>query len=166
MTTFAKYMVTAICFLALAGSPAQSLAHGLGWQQDFDPTITLNFVFADGEPLAYGEVSIFSPADPEFEYQKARSDQNGFFSFRPNQSGLWKFSAVDGQGHKTSGEISLIDEQIGASGRDTKVKAAAKSEAAASGSSVGPDTTSIVLGLSIILNVAWLALWRRRNSQV
>lgn len=164
MMTLGKCMAVAIWFLALVGVPSQALAHGLGWQQDFNPTITINFMFADGEPLAYGEVSIFSPDDSEFEYQKARSDQNGFFSFRPNQSGIWKFSAVDGQGHKTSGKIAITEEQIKVSGQDTQIRSAALS-AAASGSSVAPDTKSIVLGLSIILNIALFGLWWRRGSQ-
>lgn len=164
MTMFGKYLVVTIWFLALAGAPSQALAHGLGWQQDFNPTITLRFVFADGEPLAYGQVSIFSPDDPEFEYQKARSDQNGFFSFRPNQSGLWKFSAVDGQGHKTSGEITITAEQTGASVQKTLDPATAQSDVV-TGSSAGPGIKSVILGLSIILNLALLSLRRRRHPQ-
>ena len=160
MTASGKYMVVLAWLLTLAGGAPQALAHGLGWQQDFNPTITLNFVFADGEPLAYGEVSVFPPDDQEFEYQKARTDQNGFFSFRPNQSGVWRFSGVDGQGHKTSGQITVTEEQLNPSIPQVVVQADEVPR-----SSTGPDVKSIVLGLSIICNVALLALWRRRGPQ-
>lgn len=163
MTLPGKCMAIAILFPALAGIASQAMAHGLSWQQDFNPAIILNFVYADGEPLAYGEVSIFSPADSEFEYQKARTDQNGFFAFRPNQSGIWKFSAVDGQGHKTYGELA-VGEQSNAAVQDVSGREAAQSGAMPK-SSVGPDAKSIMLGLSIVLNVALLALWRQRRSR-
>lgn len=165
MTNLGKFMTLALWFLLLAGVPSQGFAHGLGWQQDFDPTISLNFVFADGEPLAYGEVSIFSPDDPEFEYQKARADQNGFFSFRPNQSGIWKFSAVDGQGHKISGEINVAEAQAGTPVPDAQAKAAAQSGLAL-GASARPDGKLVFLGLSIILNLTLLALWRKAARAV
>ncbi|MDL2321908.1 DUF4198 domain-containing protein [Desulfosarcina sp. OttesenSCG-928-B08] len=151
--------LTMACFgalMVLKCPPA--MAHGLGWQQDFQPTVTLQFVFSDGEPLAYGEVSIFSPAESRFEYQKGRSDQNGFFTFRPNQAGVWTFSGGDGQGHKTIGEIHVTDPAPAAA---TDTGAAPVSVPEKGGAAGRMNGVSILLGLSIIFNLTLLGLWRK-----
>ena len=45
--------------------------------------------FPDGEPLAYAEFQVFSPADAKIPYQKGRTDRSGYLAFVPNLPGNW-----------------------------------------------------------------------------
>lgn len=137
----------------------QALAHGTGWSQTAGFSVNLSFYYSDQTPMAYSEVQIFSPADAQIPHQKARADKNGYFSFCPDSPGIWKFAASDGQGHLSAGEIAVSDERLSGA-----AEPASPAGGLAGGGSVagGPDPLSIILGLSLLAN---LALWRMRRSQ-
>ncbi len=107
--------------------------------------------------MLYCEVQVFSPADPKIPYQKGRSDRNGFFSFKPDRPGLWSFSASDAEGHQSTGEVEITDEQL----RMASVPGEAP-PAKGGASADGVDPIKVALGLSVIANLG-LFFSRRRK---
>lgn len=124
-------------------------AHGMGWQTDGSFAVAVSFRYDDGEPMAFGSVLIYSPATDEYEYQAGRSDENGYFSFRPNAPGIWKFVGDDGQGHVTRGEIHVAPEDL---------SGAAEARPVARGGAQKPGAFQILLGLSLFANIALASL--------
>lgn len=131
-------------------------AHGVGWQADGSFGVAVQFQYDDGEPMPFGSVLIYSPATDEYEYQGGRSDENGYFSFRPNVPGTWKFVGDDGQGHVTRGEILVTEADL--SGKPAEN---ATTRPIVQGGARKPGAPRIFLGLSILLNIALASLWRQ-----
>ncbi len=149
-------LLAAAAALSVSATPAP--AHGLGWNRDSGPWLGLSFSYGDGEPLGYGEVLVFSPAESDIPYQKTRADRQGRAAFQPDRPGTWTFSASDGQGHKASGQIEISADWL--AGPASKA-AAAPAPAPEAGSPAGPRPLSVALGLSLLANVGLAGLWRR-----
>lgn len=150
------------------GAAIDARAHGSGWSQESAFSVLISFYYADQTPMAYSEVQIFSQSDPKIPYQKGRSDRNGFFSFKPDAPGIWSFSAADGQGHLSQGEIEVTADQFSGitsatSGQPTSAAPTSTEAQLAKGgaSAEGPDPLKIVLGLSLIANLTFI-VWRRK----
>ena len=116
--------------------------------------------------MAYSEIQIFSPADYMIPYQKGRSDRNGFFAFKPDVPGVWSFSAADGQGHLSRGEVEITAGQLAgnpvAIDDSPSPQARPQSSLAKGGASAeGPDPLKIILRLSLISTLALTLLWRK-----
>ena len=144
-------------------------AHGSGWSQEDALSVVLSFYYADQTPMAYSEIQIFSPADDKIPYQKGRSDRNGFFAFKPDAPGVWSFSAADGQGHLSRGEVAITAGQLAgrpaAPGDSPSAQARPQSSLAKGGASAeGLDPLKIILGLSLISNLALIFLWRKASG--
>lgn len=143
----------ALCF----GGAAPLEAHGLGWSEITAPApVALSFAYADGSPLAYGEIKIYSPENDEISFQRARTDKNGRMAFVPDRPGLWQIIASDGQGHRTEAKVEVGLQPKSDQGPDS---ASAAPESQGSGIKWG-NTQKIIFGLSLILNLALLIRWR------
>ena len=153
-------LLIAAAILLVETSPAP--AHGLGWSRDNGPWLGLSFRYGDGEPLSYGEVLIFSPAEGDIPYQKTRADRQGRAAFQPDRPGVWSFSATDGQGHKASGHIEISTDWLAGPSPDST---AAPTPAPEAGSSAKPRPLSVALGLSLLANVGLTGLWRRSATR-
>ena len=138
----------------------QALAHGTGWSQTGAFSVNLFFYYSDQTPMAYSEVQIFWPADAQFPYQKARADKHGYFLFRPDSPGIWKFAASDGQGHLSAGEIAVSAEQLSG-----PAEPASPAGGLAGGASLasGHGPLNIILGLSLLANLALWGMWAGRR---
>ncbi|MDR1921671.1 MAG: hypothetical protein LBS31_08025 [Candidatus Adiutrix sp.] len=153
------------------GAAAEVWAHGSGWSQESAFSVVLSFYYADQTPMAYSEVQIFSPAEAGIPHQKGRSDRNGFFVFKPDVPGIWSFSAADGQGHLSQGEVEVAADQLNPENVSAPPGAAVSSRsdlarpevplARGGASAEGPDPLKIALGLSLIANLAFIVLWRK-----
>ena len=149
----AFFFVAAVLSTLMAWT-GPAFAHGVGWQTDAFPGIAVRFMYDDGEPVMYGEVKIYSPAVADYEYQGGRSDENGYFTFRPNVAGVWRFVADDGQGHMTRGEIEVSEADLSG-----EVGGTAAPQPVTRGGTQRPGAMQILLGLSILLNIALASLW-------
>ena len=89
--------------LAAAATPAA--AHEVLHTVERGRAVALRAYFADGEPLAYCEYQVFSPADPRIPHQKGRTDRNGWLAFVPDAAGKWRVRVVEGSGHGLDLEI-------------------------------------------------------------
>jgi nickel transport protein len=153
--------LAASALLALLISAPPALAHGVAWNQEpSNKTITVSFIYADQQPMAYSQIKVFSPADSQIEYQNARTDKKGYFAFVPDAPGEWRFETSDGQGHLAQGAITVAPPAAPAAqeGGGAAQDAAPQEEPRlASGGSQGVHPSRVALGLSVILNLALIA---------
>lgn len=112
------------------------------------PAITFRSGFSSGEPIACGEVLIYSPGNSEVEYQNGRTDKNGVFSFLPDGPGMWKIEVNGGLGHKLMFEI-----EVTATGTKPQEQTNKK------GLLHSSQTMRAALGISLLFNIALAALY-------
>ncbi|WP_320169517.1 hypothetical protein [Maridesulfovibrio sp.] len=129
-------------------------AHGVSYEIiDTTPAISFKSGFSSGEPIAYGEVTIYSPDDREVEFQNGRTDKNGVFSFMPDRPGVWKIEVLGGMGHKLMFDVDVLPQNEKA---ERKIITSGKPPAS--------RTISAVLGVSLLLNLALGALFIRSRK--
>lgn len=147
-----------VCFgiiiaLIAAASPAHS--HGVTYGILNAQVIAVQFAYTGGEPMSYVETKIFSPeSTPEVEFQNGRTDAHGVFAFVPDIPGSWRVEAWDNLGHK--GSVEVVVEQG---------KAGLKSTGQAGDLKGGSTMVKILLALSAIANLAFLAAFLKRPRQ-
>lgn len=90
-----------VCIMIL---PALCLAHGVK-HRVFKAGAGIEAIYDNGSPMALCDVSVFSPGDPENEYQTGITDPRGRFAFVPDTNGVWKVTVDDGMGHMVITEI-------------------------------------------------------------
>ena len=144
-------LVALVLSVMVLGS-GDAWCHGMGWRVERGgDAITIRFTYDDDSPMMYGAVEVFAP-DAEHEYQKGRSDENGYFAFRPHLSGKWIVTGSDGQGHALRAEVDVTDADIAG------VEVA--SNILQAGGATRPSIERIVLGLSLLLNLGLVFAWR------
>ena len=84
------------------------MAHGVK-HNIFENAVGVEVTYDDEIPMRYCEVTVFSPLDPETEYQEGFTDKNGRFAFCPDSTGTWQIIVDDGMGHAISEEITIED---------------------------------------------------------
>lgn len=139
---------------ALLLAPGMAPAHEVLHTVERGRALAVRAWYADGEPLAYCQYEVFSPADPKVPHQKGRTDRGGWLAFVPDLPGAWRVKVVDTSGH----------------GLETTVEAGGpEGGAAPSSSPAGASTLAFVLrplaGLAIIAAVfaALFAAYRRKG---
>jgi nickel transport protein len=159
----------AVAAAVAAWHPAAAVAHGVG-SREMDPGAAraMVFLYADGEPMAFAQVQVTAPDGAV--YQSARTDGRGGFAFLPSGRGVWRVAASDGQGHRAEREVTVADAVApGVSPAATEAgqggAAPASKPAAASAAGLGPGWRDVVLGLSLLGNLALATTcWRRRKG--
>jgi nickel transport protein len=146
----ARWATLAALVVALAAGHA--FAHEVLTTVERGRAIAVKAFFSDGEPLAYAEFQIFSPADGKIPYQKGRTDRSGYLAFVPNLPGNWHVRVSEASGH----------------GLDLDVAASAEPQQTAQ---VGPASWAFVLRpalgavLIAVLFVGLLLFYRRKGSR-
>ncbi len=147
-----RFLQSAFCLLLILALPGNAWAHGMGWQSEDSFSVVVQFNYDDGEPMAYGEVKIYSPETDQYAYQSGRSDRNGYFTFRPDQPGEWTFAGDDGQGHITEGKIQVTEADLTGRAENDAPRAIVQ------GGAQKPNMFQILLGLSVLANIALISL--------
>jgi nickel transport protein len=88
-----------VAVAVLLGVAAPAVAHEVLHEVVHGEAVAVRARYADGEPLAYVAVEVFSPADPKVAHLKGRTDRNGWVAFVPDAPGGWRVRLVDGTGH-------------------------------------------------------------------
>jgi len=99
-----RLLALAVAALMLCKSPAAAL--------DLFATheVTVQFVNADGKPMADVEVRVFAPGDPTHPVKTGRTDKDGKFTFGTDRDGLWTAEARNGS------EVARATVRVGAPG--------------------------------------------------
>ncbi len=103
------YAILAALLLALGGSASTALAHGASvtYETRTAPVVTLHAAFETGEPMAGGQVTIYTPDDPATPWQTGICDEQGRYTFVPDPAipGTWEVQ-VRQAGH---GDIIYVE---------------------------------------------------------
>ena len=147
--------IVVVALTLLLGSRA--FAHEVLHSVERGRAIAVKVFFADGEPLAYSEYLLFSPADAKIPYQKGRTDRSGYVAFMPDVPGNWHVRVTEAGGHGLEADV-LVDPP----GRET---GAAKS--ASTGISSWAFALRPLLGVFLIvaLFIALIVLNRRKGAR-
>lgn len=135
-----------------------SLAYGHGVSYGIFPerAVAVRFIYAGGEPMSYVEAKVFGPQSfSDLEFQNGRTDARGVFAFVPDRPGAWRVEAWDELGHKGSIKVPVM--KNGADLETASQNAVTES---------GPSTTKVILGLSIIANLALTVAVTRRQKRL
>ena len=106
----------AVLALALAGgvAPLHATAHEVLHEVQRGRAVALRAWFPDGEPLAYVQAEVYSPADPRIAHWKGRTDRNGWLAFVPDVPGRWRVRVIDATGHGLDTAVDVAPPAAGA----------------------------------------------------
>ena len=143
--------------LLLAGTAAQVSAHALyAADTRHDGVVLVQFAYSSGEQPTYAKVEVYSPADDKVEFQNGRTDAQGRFAFMPDAPGRWRIIMADNMGHRVEHPVEI-----------SAVQGAAAATAAHDAGLGGFSTPlRILLGLSLIANMALAATMLRRRKKL
>jgi nickel transport protein len=82
-------------------------AHGVNGDWSETKAVVIRASYDDGLPLAFAQVSIYSPGDREHAYQVGRTDKQGAIAFLPFRPGPWKVVISDKWGHGFSKVLEI-----------------------------------------------------------
>jgi nickel transport protein len=146
-------------FLLVIGLPLPAALFGHGVEVydvtgEDRPVQTISFRYSTGEPMAFAKVKTFPPSTAERNVESlvSISDRNGMFCFIPDEEGEWRVDIEDGMGHK--GSITV----------NAGSKTGEAETAAPASSGTLPLPVSIILGLSLMVNI--FALWFFAGNEV
>jgi nickel transport protein len=86
-------------------APAHEVLHSV----ERGRALALRAWHADGEPMAYCQYEVFSPADPKVPHQKGRTDRSGWVAFVPDVPGAWRVKVVDTSGHGLETTVEALE---------------------------------------------------------
>lgn len=147
MTTRRSVVFVLLC-LALVTLGGAVSAHGAKISYTIDLTVSLVAEFDTGEPMANGQVTVYSPADPATPWLTGETDELGRFSFVPDsaQAGTWDVQV------RTAGHGDIVHIPLG--------------EGAALSGTTGYTTPQIVLmAASVIWGFVGTALFFSRGRR-
>lgn len=99
--------------------------------------------YADGTPMNYSDVTVFSPLDSATEFQQGLTDKNGRFVFFPDATGAWRVTVDDGMGHAVSTDIEIRE------GMSVGVKEPPRFS----------RLQGIIIGVSVIFGIFGISSW-------
>jgi hypothetical protein len=89
-------------------SISSALAHGVTVDVSIEGgVVILGVSYSPTQPLADASVIIYSPAEPENEWQTGRTDKTGHFAFVPDAKGEWSIIIDDQKGHMKKTTIAF-----------------------------------------------------------
>lgn len=107
--SFIKKLIFLFFLYSSLGNPILAAAHGTDYRiLETDYAVTVECLFAGGEPMQYAQVLLFSPDDAVVEFQNGRTDQQGRFAFLPHVPGTWRMKVKDGMGHALTADIKVL----------------------------------------------------------
>ena len=103
-----KKLSVCLSFLSMLFILNTALAHGVRAVIFSQKATIVAATYDDGEPMAYAQVEVYSPA-AQIVFQTGRTDHNGRFCFFPDVGGHWRVVVKDEMGHQVTLK-SIIDE--------------------------------------------------------
>ncbi|MEL6222949.1 MAG: carboxypeptidase regulatory-like domain-containing protein [Cyanobacteria bacterium J06627_8] len=97
-----QWLALPIALLAIAGSAPRAFAHMI--ETDFSlfgEELEFTSTFSSGEPVEEAQVTIYSPENPDEPWAELTTDEDGRFSFVPDEAvaGDWEIRIEQGIGH-------------------------------------------------------------------
>ena len=93
-----------LCILLLA--PCFLAAHDLETTVTLAaPAVIVRATYGGAEPVAFANIKVLAPGAQEF--QNARTDRRGYFSFVPDSGGDWRVIVDDEEGHRAEAAVKV-----------------------------------------------------------
>jgi nickel transport protein len=139
-----------------------TLAHGVSFEiiKSY-PAITVRATYEKAEPLSYASIKVYSPQEPDQEYQNARTDKLGYFAFVPKSAGDWKIAVDDELGHAEQAVIKVSEAFLANKSQQTQTYLQHQSAF-----SQIPIIYRIILGLSLIFGFTGLMFWYKTKQSI
>lgn len=99
-------LVPLVATAVLLVCPTVGGAHGVA-HEVLETATGVQATYADGTPMEYCDVAVFSPASGDVEFQTGTTDRHGRFAFVPDTFGAWKVTVDDGMGHRVTAEVTV-----------------------------------------------------------
>lgn len=112
-SAIASRPVGAVLALMLLAAPSPLLAHGALLELAETRAVTVHARYDTGAPMAAAQVAVFAPDDPATPWLTGRTDDDGRFTFVPDdRAGRWAIQARQA-GHGAIGYVSWGSERPG-----------------------------------------------------
>lgn len=107
-------LILGLVFPALLFLPNVSFAHGVQVEYQTSQTYTIRATFDNGEPLNNGQVTIYSPNEPNQPWKTGTTNEKGEYLFSPDPSmlGEW-YIQVRKAGHGGNTTIDTMGNSDG-----------------------------------------------------
>lgn len=165
MPYFVQSLFCLLAALILCIPPDSAQAHAVRSQRldNILLPVVLEFTYSTNDLARYAAIEVFNPGNRTLEYQNGRTDQQGRFSFTPNEAGEWLVVMQDNMGHKL--EVPVQVQQFTLADTST-VGAGTATPASQSKTQAAPSTTlNALLGLSLLLNLLTLWYWYKKRRE-
>lgn len=137
--TVRNIFILAVFLLSAAVLPGHELETTVSFAA---PAVVVRAAYGGSEPVSFAKVSIYSPVESAQQFQSGLTDRRGYFSFVPDQAGLWKVIVDDEEGHRRELSVPVPD----------------RFESAAPSGSVQPSRIErALLGIALILGITGVA---------
>ncbi len=147
----------AVLVLSLASGAGTALAHGatIHYETRTALVVTIHATFDTGDPMAGGQVTIYTPDDPLNPWETGVCDAQGRYTFTPDPAipGTWEVQ-VRQAGH---GDMVYVDV---APSEDNTAPAATTSQLTGPGTGAGYTPLQyVVMGVAVVWGFVGTALY-------
>jgi nickel transport protein len=90
-----RAIVAAVLALAAGSAAAHETLH----EVRRGAAVAVRTYESDGDPVAWTDYEVYSPADPGTPWQSGRTDRAGWLAFVPDRPGRWRVRVIEATGH-------------------------------------------------------------------
>ncbi len=148
--------------ISLVVSTGSALAHGITTDVSIEGGVVIVGAFySPAQPVAGASVTIYSPAEPENDWQTGKTDKTGHFAFVPDTEGEWLIVIDDQMGHMKKATIVFTPDLP----EESEITEGTVTEPIAPADNGLNTSLRIIIGLSLIIGITGL-FYGLKNRQV
>jgi nickel transport protein len=152
LRTMVKHVILLIS-LSIMVSTGTALAHGVTVDISIEGgVVILGASYSPTQPLVDASVFIYSPAEPENEWQTGKTDRTGHFAFIPDAEGEWSVVIDDQKGHMKKTTIVFAPDLP----EESEIAEETFTKALDSAGNGLNTSHKIVIGLSLLIGITGL----------
>ncbi|WP_228021926.1 carboxypeptidase-like regulatory domain-containing protein [Vasconcelosia minhoensis] len=76
--------------VAMAGGSPKAMAHKTELEYRKAQAVQVEAVYSGGQPMSNAQVTVYAPDNPQAAWRTGTTDEQGRFTFLPDQSGTWE----------------------------------------------------------------------------
>jgi nickel transport protein len=94
--------------VAMAGGSPRAMAHKTELEYRKAQAVQVEAAYSGGQPMSNAQVTVYAPNQPQDAWRTGTTDEQGRFTFLPDQSGTWEVR-VRKAGHGSFLTVSVED---------------------------------------------------------
>lgn len=148
--------------ISLVVSTGSALAHGITTDVSIEGGVVIVGAFySPAQPVAGASVTIYSPAEPENDWQTGKTDKTGHFAFVPDTEGEWLIVIDDQMGHMKKATVVFTPDLP----EESEITEGTVTEPIAPADNGLNTSLRIIIGLSLIIGITGF-FYGLKNRQV